>query len=465
MPTNYNLDNSRDPVQSTNNISEKQVNSAYGYAEIGYKNRIYLNLTGRNDWTSALQKPYNSFFYPSVSAGIIASEMVRLPSFISYFKLRGSWADISSDVSAYSTLATYGRGTRWNGLPSLVLPGTLIAPDLKPNQTISQEYGTELRFLKNRMGIDFTYYNYTDKNFIRDIPLSQASGYSSKRVNGDVYKRKGVELILTGSPVRGKDFRWDITANYSRHRRYAAEYYGGDSIRNGVKLGDRTDVYRGWGWEKSPDGKIVHYKGLPQYINQLINLGYTQPDWEFGISNSITYGNFNLSFSFDGRIGGKMYNGLESKLFEGGMHKATANSYRDDAYAGRDTYLGDGVEVTSGAVEYDVQGNIVSDTRKFAPNTTKVNYIDWIFTTYINGIDEANLYDRSFVKLRELVLTYNLGQKLIKRTPFKSGNISFVGRNLLLFTRVPFMDPDGYSDFSLAEPSYRNIGFNLNLKF
>ncbi|UKJ06813.1 SusC/RagA family TonB-linked outer membrane protein [Solitalea lacus] len=465
VPGSYNLANSRDPIQSTNNLIEREVKSVYGYADIAYKNMVYFNLSGRNDWSSALQKPYNSFFYPSASLGLIVSEMVKMPSAISFVKLRSAYADVSSDPTAYYTLPTYSRGTRWNGTPSLNLPGSIYDPALKPNRTISREVGTELKFFSNRIGVDFTYYNYLDKNSIRTIPLSQASGYSSLIINGDVYNRKGIELILSATPVKSNNLKWDIAFNYSRLRNYVKEYFGGDSIRDGVKLGERTDVYRGWAWERSPDGKIVMEGGLPKYINQAVNMGYTGHDWDFGITNNIAYKNFNLSFSFDGRIGGKMYNGLEAKLFEGGMHKSTANQYRDDSYAGKATYLADGVVVTEGAVEYDPQGNIISDTRKFAPNTTKVDYVDWVMTTYTNGIDEANLYDKTFVKLREVALTYNVSPKLLKKTPFSSANFSVVGRNLLLFTKVPFMDPDGYDGFDLAEPTYRNIGFNLNLKF
>jgi hypothetical protein len=160
-----------------------------------------------------------------------------------------------------------------------------------------------------------------------------------------------------------------------------------------------------------------------------------------------------------------MDNGLEQKLYEGGTHPATANSYRDDAYAGKNTYIGQGVVVTSGDVQYDVQGNIISDTRKYAPNTTAVNYIDWVFASYVNGIDGADIYKRSFVKLREVVLSYNFTPQVLKKTPFKAASLSVTARNLLLFTNVPFMDPDGYSGYSLAEPTYRNIGVNINLKF
>ena len=204
---------------------------------------------------------------------------------------------------------------------------------------------------------------------------------------------------------------------------------------------------------------------FPQYVSHPVNIGHTDPDFIFGITNNISYKNFSLSFSFDGRIGGVMYNGLEQKLYEGGMHPGTVNTYRDDAYAGNATYVGPGVVVTSGSADYDIKGNVISDTRQFAPNTTAVNYIDWVFLTYVNGVPGANMYKRSFVKLREVVLSYNAGPNLVKKTPFSSATISLTGRNLLLFTDVPFMDPDGYAGTTLAEPTYRNIGVNLNLKF
>ncbi len=466
VPLTYNLDNSRDPVTSTNLLTEREVKSVYGYTDLAYKRMIYLNVSLRNDWTSTLQKPYNSFFYPSASLGLIVSEMITMPSFISFTKLRAAYADVSSDASPYLTLPVYSRGTRWNGTPSLNLPGSIYDQAIKPNRTLSREGGLEMKFLQSRIGFDLTYFSYLDKNSIRNVPLSQASGYSNLVVNGDTYTRNGVELQLSATPVKTKNLTWNISGNYATVRSKVKEYYGAADIRGTVKVGERRDVYTGYAWERSPDGKIVYDEtGFPKYINQVVNLGFTEEDWSFGISNEIRYKNFTFSFLFDGRIGGKMYNGVESKMYEGGMHKNTANSYRDDAYAGNDTYVGDGVVVTAGDVTYDVQGNITSDTRKFAPNTKAVNYIDWVFTTYTNGVDDAVLYDKTFVKLREAMLSYNIGGSLLQKTPFKSASVSIVGRNLLIFTKVPFMDPDGYSGTSLAEPSYRNIGINVNLKF
>lgn len=466
VPLLYNLGNSRDPVTSTNSLIEREVRSIFGYTDIGYKTWANLNISVRNDWTSTLQKPYNSFFYPSASLGLVISELIPMPSFISYAKLRGAYADVSSDVSAYYTLPVYSRGTRWNGTPSLSLPGSIYDTAIKPNRTISRETGIETKFLKNRLGLDFTYFSYLDKNSIRSVPLSSASGYNSLIVNGDIYTRNGIEIVLSGTPIRTTDLAWNLTANYTRLREKVKEFYGGATERNGVKVGERRDTYQGYAWEKSPDGQIVYdASGMPKYINQLVNMGFTGDDWSFGFVSDLKYKNFNLGFVVDGRIGGKISNGVEGKMYEGGMHKNTANSNRDDAYLGKDTYVGKGVVVTGGTVTYDVQGKILTDTRTFAPNTKNVNYIDWVFSYYTSGTDEALLYDKTFVKLREVTLSYSLGANLLKRTPFKAASLSIVGRNLALWTKVPFMDPDGYSGLNLAEPSYRNIGFNLNVKF
>lgn len=475
VPANYNLANTVGAVRSTNLRAERSVNSVFGYLDADYKNMVYLGLTGRNDVTSTLQRPNNFYFYPSASLGIILSTIFKLPEVISYAKIRGSWSKVSTDNieigdiyrNWYATLPVYETGPRWNGTnASLNLPGTLIQKDIRPNTTLSQEYGAELKLLKNRLGVDFTYFTYIDKDFVIRAPISTASGYNEQLVNGDKINRKGVELVLSGSPVRTKNVKWDIVANYSKVHNWVKEYYGGDSIRNAIKVGERTDVFRGWDWERSPDGQIVYgSNGFPQYINQEVNMGHNDPDFIFGITNNVSYKNLALSFSFDGRIGGIMYNGLEQKLFEGGMHPGTANSYRDDAYAGNNTFVGPGVVVTAGEVQYDMQGNIVSDTRKFAPNTTAVNYIDWIFATHVNGVAGSNMYKRSFVKLREVVLSYHASPRLLQKTPFSGASLSLTGRNLLLFTDVPFMDPDGYSGLDLAEPTYRNIGVNLNLKF
>ena len=289
IPAYYNLANSIAPTQTTNFLTEKEVKSVYGYADLNFKRMVYLGVTGRKDWTSALQAPYNAFFYPSASLGLIISEMVKMPDYLSYLKLRGSWADVSTDPDAYYTIPTYYTGRRWDGALSLGLPGTLKAPDIKPNRTLSQEYGAEVKFLKNRLGFDLTYFTYNEDNFIVEAPVSEASGYDSRLVNGGVVNRRGLEVVMNVSPIKTDKIHWEITTNFSKAHTYRKEYYGGDTILNGVKIGERTDVYRGWAWQRSPDGKIVTVGGRPQYIDHPINLGYLDPDWFWGISNHFAW--------------------------------------------------------------------------------------------------------------------------------------------------------------------------------
>src|SRR5690606_264329 len=162
------------------------------------------------------------------------------------------------------------------------------------------------------------------------------------------------------------------------------------------------------------------------YINQEVNLGYTLPDWEFGFQNSFHYKNFGLSFALDGRIGGKIYNGLEAKMYEGGMHPSTANHYRNEAYLGEKTYVADGVIQTGEEISEYGQGKITHGTRTFAPNTTPVNYVDWVFAKYTNGIDESVNYSGTFVKLREITISYQIPPSLLTKSPFKAASFSLV---------------------------------------
>ena len=473
VPDLYNLGNSNNPAVTSNVLKEEEVKSLYGYVDLAYKNMVYLNVSLRNDWTSTLQPPYNSYFFPAVSLGLIVSEMLKLPEAITYAKVRGAYGNVASDAAPYQTLPVYSVGTRWNGIPSLGTPTSIYSNAIQPNRTITREGGLEMKFLKNRLGFDFTYYSYLEKNFIVNVPLSLASGYSSLLVNGNVFDRRGIELVLNATPVKSRDFSWDIMLNYTRFEEVVKSWYNGSQYGtlysyypNTIKVGERTDTYVGYAWQRSPEGKVVYDdNGNPQYIPQQVNLGHNNEDWSFGLSNRFTYKSFSFSFLIDGRIGGLTYDGVEAKMYEGGQHKATDNKYRDDSYAGKATYVPDGVVVTSGSATYDVQGNITSDTRKFAPVTAPTDYINWVFNYYTQSIDQSVLYSRTFVKLREAILTYHLPPDLLSGIKIKSASVSIVGRNLLLFTKVPFMDPDGYTGTTIAEPSYRNIGINLSLKF
>jgi hypothetical protein len=251
--------------------------------------------------------------------------------------------------------------------------------------------------------------------------------------------------------------------NWSQYRRYLESVYDGSDRIGFIKVGTRTDQIYGFSYAYTPGGKLIlQDNGFPQEDPFTRMLGHSNPDYIFGIQNSLSFGNFNLAISADGRVGGKMYSSTNQKMWWGGTHPGTVNQYRDDANEGIASYVADGVTVVEGAVGYDSDGNILSDTRVYAPNTTPVNYISWNINTsnaYLN-----HYYNASFIKLREITLTYNLPQSLLSKTFMDRASVSLVGRNLVVWSDVPEVDPDPGED-SLQTPSVRNLGFNVNFIF
>jgi hypothetical protein len=315
------------------------------------------------------------------------------------------------------------------------------------------------------VGLDATYYKTRDYNNIVSIPVSLTSGYTSRLDNGNVYQRRGLEVILSVTPVQSTNFKWEVVTNWSTYRRYLKEIYGGADQLNKIRVGDRTDKIYDWVYETDGNGNIVYESnGFPKWDNFTRYRGNNDPTWIYGVENSFTYKNLSFRFLFDGRIGGMLYSTTNQKMWWGGTHPGTVTSFRDDANAGNATYIGKGVVVTSGDIQYDEDGNVVSDTRKFAPNTQAVNYIDFMINTSNATENNYNYYSETFLKLREVTLTWQMPAKLINGTFFKGATVSVVGRNLLLFSKMKNVDPDPGKD-ELQTPSTRNIGFNLNLRF
>jgi hypothetical protein len=218
-------------------------------------------------------------------------------------------------------------------------------------------------------------------------------------------------------------------------------------------------------WARSPQGDIVHGANgfpLPDPISRKV--GHSDPSWIYGVQNTFRYKNLSLSVLVDGRVGGKLYSTTIQKMFWGGTHPQTVNADRDRANAGEASYLSPGVVQTGGSVEYDKNGDIVSDTRTFAPNETRINYISFAKYYYDGSVAEMGYYDATFLKLREVVLTYNLPAKWFTKLFIKDASVSFIGRNLLLFSDIEHIDPDSGVD-DLQTPSARNVGFNINLTF
>lgn len=468
IPGFYNVSNSTNPLQSVSTIRQQKTNSLYASADLEFFRSFYVTVTSRNDWVSTLPVNNNSFFYPSVSGALVLSDIFQMPDWVSFLKLRGSWSRVSDGTigtDPYGAIQTYNIGNKWNNIPSLVWNGTLLSPNIKPETSDSWEAGLVVNFFKNRLGIDFSYYQSRDYNNITNIPVSQSSGYNNQMVNGNVYLRKGLEFVLTGTPVKTTNVQWNIGVNLSQNKIYLKEIYGGADMLNYVKVGERMDQLYDWKYETDGKGNIVYgSNGLPEWDNFKRFLGYSDPDWVYGIQNAVAYKDISLSLSVDGRLGGTMYSTTNQKMWWGGTHPGTVNQYRDDANAGKATYIGPGVVVTSGEVQYDGDGNITSDNRKFAPNTTPVNYIGFMQSTSNNPYENYSYFDQSFLKLRELSISYQIPQRLIGKSFIKDASVSLIGSNLLLFSKIKNVDPDSGVD-EQQTPLTRQVGFNINLKF
>jgi TonB-linked SusC/RagA family outer membrane protein len=470
IPGFYSLSNSANPIQGTNFLEERRTSSVYGVLDLEFMHGIYVTATGRNDVISTLPTANNSFFYPSVTGSVVISQLTKLPEWLSYLKARGSWSRVSSatlndNAYTYSYLAAYGKGTTWNNIPALNFGNALLSTNLKPQTSDSWEVGLDTRFLNNRISLEATYYQTRDFNNIVSIPISIGSGYNSQLANGNVYQRKGMEFVLSGTPLKSTNFSWDISANFSKYRRYLKEIYNGAQTLNNLRVGDRMDKIFTTVYQTDPSGNVVYgSNGFPLNDTFSRSVGNQDPDWTYGLENTFNYKHVSLRFLVDGRIGGMMYSTTNQKMWWGGTHPGTVNQYRVDANAGLSTFIGDGVVITGGQLTYDANGDIVSDSRTFEKNGKAVNYIDYMTNTSNAAYNNYNYFSQTFLKLREVALTYRVPGKWLDRSFIKSLDLSAVGRNLLLFSDMPNVDPDPGVD-NLQTPSSRSIGFNVNIRF
>ena len=323
------------------------------------------------------------------------------------------------------------------------------------------------------MGVDVTYYRSLDTDLLTQRNVANASGFATVIENAEEkYVRRGWEVIVNANPVNmGDVFSWDITVNWSRHRRILEELPAGEVELNGVSLGERTDIYLGDAFLRSPNGDIIYDvdSGLPLTDPFRRSLGNISPDWTYGISNSFRYKNFALNVSVDGRHGGVFWSQTIRKMLWGGTHPATVTEFRDMDNQGIASYVAEGVNVTGGELVTDADGNVISDSRTFSPNATETFWFDWLNRYYHGQVDESNMQDQTFIKLREVVLTYQLPEKLMDKIFIRNASISFIGRNLLMISNVDFLDPESIDietgDELLQTPSPRSFGFNLNVTF
>ncbi len=472
VPGYYSIYASVDPAKTGQNIIQRQTNSLYARATLSWKSFLFMDVTGRNDWTSTLSHEERSYFYPSVAGSLVLSDLIKMPQEISLLKLRGSWTMTKSTPDVYEINSTYSVTPNvWNGYTAAYYPSLIRSSVILPASTRTYEVGMAVNGFVNRLRFDIAYYDKLYYDRMAKAGVSESSGFAENYINiKEDLVRRGVEITLGGTPVKTKDWRWDIDLNWSSDRRYYASLDPDFSAdKSWVKKGARYDWLEINDYERDPSGNMIYNNsGMPITSKYKSVIGYTDPDWIWGLNNTIKWKSFTLDVSFDGRVGGKSYNNTESYMWNAGSHKDSDNQYRyDEVVNGKKTYIAPGVKVVSGTVERDVYGNITSDTRQFAPNDAVVSYETFMKTVWADPAKNKGLgyYEQTFFKLRQLSLTYDLPVSLAQKMGMQNASVSFIGQNLFLWTKeFKFSDPDVASD-NLNSPSIRYIGGSLKVNF
>lgn len=479
IPGIYNFTNTAVNLQVNQFTSEKRINSLYGFGQIGYKNVLFLDVTGRNDWSSTLPVSNNSYFYPSATLSAVVSDMITMPKVISFLKLRGAYAEVGNDTDPYALSNVYNTAVAWGSIQAKAESNRLSNADLKPERTASFETGIDVRFMDGRIGLDFTYFDNRTRNQIIPIELDIATGYASRIINAGQIQNKGIEVVLSGNPVRSANgFNWNFMANFTRTRGYVLELTEGLTTytltgRNGAniqaRIGERMGNIYGAGFARVEDpaspyfGQIIHNtSGTPITSPTLVNQGNYNPDWMLGLQNNFSYKGISLGFLFDYRHGGIVVSRTKTIGSTSGQLAETL--------LGREN----GYDLTQPGNGIISEGVIRNADGSFTPNTIKITSRNWHNRYYERNNVEAAKYDATFLKLREVTIGYTIPKSILGKMPIQDVKISLVARNLALWTENPHFDPEtmamgggtlipGVED--MAFPSTRNIGFNLNVKF
>lgn len=470
IPGFYSLKGSVEDAYVSTNVWKKQVNSLFAKASFSYKSALFLDITGRNDWSSTLPKDSRSYFYPSAGLSAIVTEMIdfkEVAPWLSFWKFRGSWAVSKKDLGIYATNNTYSTTTgAWDSFNKASYPTSLKDYSIKPSTERTFEYGTVVNFLNNRIRFDLTYYNKLMYNRTIWADISEASGFGSKLVNTEEeLERKGWEVSLGVTPIKNKNLRWDMNMNWSKSHVYYNKLDPNHTAdKYWIGVGERKDVYATSDYERTPDGqRIVKANGYPLKSDYDSKIGYYEPDWIWGLTNTIKYKNLTFLMSFDGRVGGLSYSSTNARMWQSGAHIDSDNKYRhEEVVNGQSIYSVDGMVVLSGDVIRDDYGRIVEDNREFAKNEKVISYES--YNKYY-GTGPQNILDETFIKLRELSISYNLPNDMVSKLGMKEASVSFVGQNLFMWAKeYRFADPDIASD-DLNSPSIRYIGANVKLIF
>ncbi|UCG27795.1 MAG: TonB-dependent receptor, partial [Bacteroidales bacterium] len=470
IPTKPTVGSATNVFPSYTPLQEKRINSLYGAATLSFRNMVYLDVSGRNDWSSTLPEDNWSYFYPSASLSFMLNEIVDLSSArIDFLKLRGSWAKVGGDTDPYQLDIAYNLASTTSsylGLTTLTKPSTRLNPDLKPEQTTSIEAGLELRMFLNRLYFDASYYTIKSEDLIMDVPVSPSTGYSTFRSNVGQITNKGFEFILGGIPFQTDNLTWDVSMNFSKNENTLDELIEGledftfSDVNSGI-VTVRATVGEGFGdiwgtdYKRTDDGRlIVDANGRPQATSEHVKLGNYQPDWIGGMTNTLRYKDLSLNILIEARFGGQLFSGSTASLDGAGVSERSLD-YRETGI------LVDGV-VNTGTVEEPV----------YQTNTQSITAQEYFGS--ITGIASEYIFDQTNIRLREIALSYRLPGNFFENIFLESATVSLIGRNLFfIYSEMKDFDPiSSYSTSNFAQgmlwfnlPTTRSIGFNINVKF
>ncbi|KLT66156.1 SusC/RagA family TonB-linked outer membrane protein [Pedobacter sp. BMA] len=489
----YTLSNSRDPLTSSNSYTDFKTYGIYGSAQIAFRNYLFVNATARNDWSSTLPTQNRSYFYPSFNGSLLLTEAFDIKSdLLDYAKIRGGWSKVGKDASPYQLINTYSFNAPFGTSPQLVPSATDLNPNLKPETTSSSELGLEAVLFNKRLRFDLGVYNSNSFNQILSVDVSASTGFRSKLLNAGKINNKGIEVQLGVTPVK-KAFTWDIDVNYAANRSKVIELDQSGLLQTYVVATNSAQVIAAVGqpygalfgnaFLRDGNGNIVvNATGAPQTDPTKKVLGKYTPDWIGGISNTFSYKGFSLGVLIDASFGGSIYNGTYATGTYTGVLASTLPGraaefggisyyYPGNLKANGTVRLAVGTAAPAGVTVYDdgiIFDGVTADGKKNEKILPAQNYYKSFRT-----IDEANIFDASYVKLREIKLTYNLPAKWLRPLSLQGVSVALVGRNLAILHRnVTDIDPEvafntgnGQGLESLSNPTTRTYGINLNIKF
>lgn len=473
-------------------IYEKQISSLFAMANTSYNDFLFLDLTARVDKSSTLPKENNTYLYYSASGSFLFTEILNInKSVLPFGKLRFSYAKVGADTDPYQLSLLYQQTDKtYEGYPTgYIYSGTIPNPELKPTMTNSYEAGLDLNFFRNRIGLNATYYSQLSVNQIMALRISNASGYGMALVNAGAIENKGIEIALNTRPIETKDFSWDVNFNFAKNSNKVLELADGiDQIElqsaswQGVKIAavknENFGSILGKDYKRNANGDIIinPASGLPELTEDLQVLGNASWDWTGGITTSLNYKNWTLTGIIDVKVGADLYSMTAVKLARSGKLKTTLEG-RDAWYQSEEKRLQAGVlegnwtptggYIAQGVVETtDAGGNTI-----YEENTKKIDPQDyWVYIT--DNVAAPFVYDNSYVKLREITLTYRLPNNLISKFA-ESCSVSFVARNpFIIYKSIDNIDPESNYNNSFGMgleygslPSRRSYGLNLSIKF